>query len=429
MDRKNLLLPFDEGVTNIGLTISDLRVEGFRTDGTTNYLANLNYCGQTWAAALRLPAMGGNVEEFLSDKKSALQVVDYLSSILKNGVDVGFDCVLKFDGMSYLVEGRSAQNFLRRQAHENPLRLIDSIGNREKKIEGFHYPDALDNNIKKYISNYIYPFYLSRGAPAWETLEEYPELEEPVAHALAILHLLTGKGMPIPYEIALNILSEIEPKIHQGADGWSPIAGSKEALALEKSITKWKGDQNPERAMLIRRERFMRAAIGRKLYHNALEYALARHTFPHSPLKSFFHGDAHGGNFILVRYQYILNRPGVLLDRVFLNEIFEKEPALSEIAISIDEKNTSIIHDMPYAIAHPSLVATKKFYHEIHPIDLDDSQGITKDTKVIHLYDALFYAISLENLTSLFSSRLNSTDILKHYYDGLTKKTNPMQSK
>src|SRR6266851_5499148 len=121
------LLTFDEGIAKIDLSKSGLRVEGFRTDGTSNYLANLNYQGQTWAAVVRLPAMGADVHEFVQEKRQALVAVDYLVDVLRKGIDVGFDCVLKFGGVSCLLENSSTQHFLRYQADAPPILLIDTI--------------------------------------------------------------------------------------------------------------------------------------------------------------------------------------------------------------------------------------------------------------------------------------------------------------
>lgn len=415
------VLPFEEGIAKIGMSTERLKVEDFRTDGTSNYVANLNYHGQTWAAALRLPARGASLEEFLVEKDRALHAVEYLISVLRGGIDVGFDCTLKFGGVSCLVESSSSQNYLRFQAAEKPLLLVDRINHREKKIQGFNYPDALADDARQYVSNYAGPFYLSRGAPAWETLEDYPELEEPVAHSLAVLHLVTGQGAPIPFDTAVGILSEVEPAMHEGAERWLPIEGSKEAQALTKSLKKWKANDDLDRIRLIRQERFMRTSAGQKLFQSTLNNSIEQHVLPDRPLKSFCHGDCHGGNFILVRYQYVLNRPEVLLDRVFLNEIFEQDEKLDEVAITIDQGSSSIIHDLSTK-APPVLVASRKFHHEIHLIDLDSGQGTTEDTKVIHLYDALSYALSLANVTRLFASPIDSREILRHYYDGLESK-------
>jgi hypothetical protein len=395
-----------------------LKVENFRTDGTSNYVANLNYHGQTWAAALRMPAKGASFEEFLVEKNRALNAVQYLISVLKDGIDVGFDCTLNFAGVSCLVENSSTQNYLQLQAREKPLFLIDQINHIEKIIQGFDYPEALADDARQYVSNYTGPFYLSRGAPAWETLEDYPELEEPVAHALATLHLITGQGTPVPFETALGILSDVEPVIYEGAERWLPTEGSKEALALTKSLKKWKANDAHDRIQLIRLERFMRTSAGQKLFQSALNNSLKQYVLPDHPLKSFCHGDCHGGNFILVRYQYVLNRPEILLDRVFLNEIFEKDNMLDNVTITIDEGNSSIIHGLS-TMNPSSLIATRKFHHEIHLIDLDNGQGTTESTKVIHLYDALLYALSLANVTRLFASPIDSSEVLRHYYAGL----------
>jgi hypothetical protein len=415
------LFSFGEGVTKIGMKLQGLKCEEFRTDGTFNYVANLNYQGQTWAAALRLPAKGARLEEFLIEKYRALHVVEYLMSVLKDGIGIGFDSSLKFEGVSCLVEGSSAHKYLRSQGSEKPLELIDLINNRKKIIEGIDYPSALADDAKQYVPNYAGPFYLSRGAPARETLEDYPELEEPVAYSLAALHLITGQGTPVPFETARQILDEVAPVVHEGALRYIPIEGSKEERALKKSMNNWKAD-DPERIALVRQERFMRTSTGQELFRSTLHHSLQRHALPDQPLKSFSHGDCHGGNFIIVRYQYILNQGGVLLDREFLNKIFESDQTLSEVAVTIDRQGSYITHARCSSANPSALIARRKFRHDIHLIDLDSGRGTTDDTKVLHLYDTLFYALSLANLTQLFASPVNSREILRHYYDGLRAK-------
>lgn len=409
------------GLTKIGMGLLGLKVEDFRTDGTSNYLANLNYRGQTWAAALRLPARGATLEQFLTEKRRALQAVGYLLQVLRSGISIGWDCTLKFEGVSCFVENASVQEYLKLQSTEQPLVLIDDINKREKTIQGFNYPEALPDDSREYITNYSGPFYLSRGAPAWETLEDYPELEEPVAHALARLHLVTGQGMPIPFEIASSVLSELESVVEYACDEWTPKDGSKEARALKKSLSKWNANNDETRSRLIRRERYLRTADGQTLFRETISNRLSQQPLPDQPLRSFSHGDCHGGNFILVRFQYSLNRPAVILDRVFLNEIFEKNQQLRNVSITIEEKAGRIHHKLYDETHPPTLLATRKLHHDIHLIDLDNGLGTTAETKVLHVYDALAYSLSLANLTRLFASPIPSHEVLKHYYQGLER--------
>ena len=413
------LLTFDEGIAKIGLNKSGLRVEGFRTDGTSNYLANLNCQGQTWAAVVRLPAKGAGLQEFLGEKRQALVAVEYLVEVLRDGIDVGFDCVLKFGGVSCLVGNASTQDFLRYQAEAPPISLVDNIHHGQKQIQGFRYPDALPDDTRDYILRYDGPFYLSRGAPAWETLEEYPGLEEPVAHALASLHLATGSGIPVPYDSALRVLHEIEADLLKSVEGWSPQVGSKEQMALAKALKKWKAADDADRLAIVRRERFLRTSRGKEAYRTAFERAVGQQKLPDHTMSCFSHGDCHGGNFILVRYQYVLNHPEVMVDRIFLNDIFAKDESLFEVAITIDEKNAQIIHNVPTDKNRAAILARRHMHHEIHPVDLDNGTGTTEETKVLHLYDALSYSLSMSNITKLWGAHIDAAQVLSHYYDGL----------
>lgn len=417
----NTLLNFEQAVTHIGLDARNLRLEGFRTDGTSNYLANLNYRGQTWAAALRMPARGAHIEEFVAEKTNALQAVSYLLQQIGDGIPVGLDCALKFAGVSTLVDSASTQDYLRQQHSAFALRLVDKIGGREKRVQGLEYPELLGEDAKEYVATYGGPFYISRGAPAWETLEDYPDLECHAAHALAALHLRTGSGSSVPRSSAVDALEKVQEKLLQEADKWVPSEGSKEANALAKALTKWRGSGDAQRSRMIKRERYIRTAAGRKTYTDLFKTCLSAY-IGNEWLRSFSHGDSHGGNYIIVRYQYVLSAEDMLIDRVFLNEIFEADPSLLQVYVAIDEANGQ----MTFSRASPEsgcphLIATRSLHHEIHPIDLDAGQGISDETKVLHLFDALLFSISLQNLTTLFASAVSAKDILMHYYDGLAE--------
>ena len=412
---------FEEAVDLIGLGTRGLKLEGFRTDGTSNYLANLNYHGQTWAAALRMPASGASLDEFLEEKLQALEAVTYLIQRFKKGLDVGFNCVLKFGGVSTLVESGSTQAFLRRQHRDEPLLLLDRVGAREKRIEGLKYPESLSADAAQYITSYAGPFYISRGAPAWETLEEYPELEEAAAHALAILHLRTGSGDPFPQKQALSALEVLKTEIIRQADAWTPAEDSKESAALAKSIKKWAGAGDKYRSQIIKRERFLRTSAGRAVYRGLFDDHFSA-LVDRGHLHAFCHGDSHGGNYIVVRYQYQFAGRDTLIDRVFLNQIFEHDPTLHAVRVTLDESHATVTFDRHLGGADASdLVAIRRLHHEIHPIDLDSGTGTTEETKTLHLYDALVFSISLEHITTLFATTVPAEQVLLHYYDGLLR--------
>lgn len=412
-------LPFTAAANYVGLDISGMRVEGFRTDGTSNYLANLNCGGQTWAGALRMPAIGVTERAFISEKSQALVAVSYLLDILGRGLTITPDLSLIFGGISTLVSGLTTQAFLRDQGHNSPLMLIDEVGVRKRIVKGMAYPTALSEDTRDYVASYNGPFYLSRGAPAWETLEEYPELNGAVAGALAALHRHTGLGSPVPEARAAEALERIDGSITVESTKWEPTQGSKEERALTKSLTKWQGHGNQERGALIRKERFLRTTGGRELYRQAFRDATKDFSGGRL-LRCFCHGDAHGGNFILVRYQYDISDTTAALDRVFLNEILEAHPKLNRVYVGADESGSRITYSDKPVSAPKSYTATRRYHHEVHPIDLDSGRGVTPDTRELHLYDAMVYAISLASLTTLFGSPRSSLSILGDYYKGLS---------
>ena len=408
---------FTEGLKFVGLSANGLSLEGFRTDGTSNYLANLNFRGQTWAAALRMPAAGALIEEFVADKLKALLVVDYLIPILSAGIDVGSDCQLRFCGLSCLLDGLSTQEQLREITFCPTVRLVDMIGDRVRELTHFDYPHALPDDTRAYVESYQGPFYLSRGAPAWETLEEYIDLEESVSHALATLHRMTGIGRPAPFSDAQQLLNTIESSFRAAAEAWTPIPNSKEERALNKARLRWETANDERRERLIKSERFLRSSAGRTCLNTELVKALnANHRLQNS-LRSFIHGDCHAGNFILVRYRYQLDRPEVIVDRVFLNEIFEASPNINEIAVSIDDDTHEIAYTQPVVHAKESARARRHTHHEIHLVDLDSGHGITEDTKQNYLFDIISYCISVSNISELHSEPIPSDTVLTHYYD------------
>jgi hypothetical protein len=410
--------PFPAALAELGLSASGLKLENFRTDGTSNYVGNLNFQGQTWSAVLRMPAKGATVEEFLSDKVQALAVSDYLGRILRQSIEVGFDCVLAFDGQSCLSQNDSTQAFLRQQAQDPALRLTDAVNNRQKLLQGMVYPDGLeDQAVKEYIATYDGPFYVSRGAPASETLEDFPHLAEPAAHAVAALHRATGQGQPIELAASQAVLSQLEPLMALQARQWQPSADSKEGRGLAKSLSAWNPQNDTERAELITAERFLRSQTGRDFYRQTVESLLQPDLLPAHPLMAFGHGDLHGGNLIFVEYEYRLNQPEILLDRVFVNQLFVMQPALSEVGIAMPDRQTIHISQEP----EPTIRAKRDHYYEIHLIDLDSGHGTTNEDKALHLFDALFFAMSAAHLTTLFAEEITASSILEWYYQGLTK--------
>lgn len=408
--------PWQEGLGLVGLPASKLRVEAFRTDGTNNYLANLNSSGRTWAGALRLPARGAPLSDFLGDKHRALSAVAYLLPLLREPVDVGGNCALHFEGYSTLVEAKSTSAFLREQSAQPPLILVDQVMGREKVIKAFDYPDALDESVREYIAAYDGPYYLSRGAPAWETLEEFPDCAEAAAHALAVLHRLTGSGRILPESVGRKLLARASSVLRQHASVWAPRVGSKEDLGLQKSLRKWQAE-NGERRTIAVLERFLRSSAGHSVVAASIQEDLAAEEQGSGTFRSFIHGDAHGGNFVVVDYEFRLSPHASFVDREFINALFRSSPELN--AIGVAEIDNRIIHDLPSSSDHPRILAKRDHHRELHLIDLDGGRGTTAVDKESHLLDALVFAVSMENICELFGRRLDAARVLHFYYEGL----------
>lgn len=407
------LISFSDGIAKIRLNLEGLRVEAIRTDGTFNYLINLNFSGQTWAAVLRIPSIGANYNEFIEDKLKALRVVDYLKNHIKDGIKIAENIYLKFDGISQLVDGKSTQNFLVKQSNQTPLKILNEIDNKEDLITSYLYPDNLPKDVKEYVSNYQGLFYLSRGAPAWETLEEYTFLFDNVAKSIAKLQKLTGDGTFAPISIAQKILSSIQKNFLYNADEWIPIKNTKEFNAFNKKLAKWSISNDQSNFKYIKRESYLRTSLGKILYNKLFEKELMKNVSLDNHYKCFCHGDCHGGNFIIVKYEYTTLPTNTILNREYINDIFTKHKNLESLGINIDGGiNIS-------KSRKSSIIANKYKHYEIHPIDLDQGFGLDRDRKQSHLFDLIFYAISINNLSNIFNLSIKSNDVLEAYYSAL----------
>jgi hypothetical protein len=104
---------------------------------------------------------------------------------------------------------------------------------------------------------------------------------------------------------------------------------------------------------------------------------------------------------------------------VFLNEIFAANPQLDRVGIEISDRGQRITLDRSESNATRS-IAKRRLHHEVHLIDLDNARGTTPEDKELHLYDALVYALSLENLTHLFAEEVPARTVLGHYYEAFS---------
>ena len=399
-----------------GFDSAGLRVEAFRTDGTFNYLANLNHYGQTWAAALRMPAIGADPASFLSDKMSMIETTEFLHHLLNRGVKLDDSTTLHFTGQSVLVSSDSVQRFLQHQLALPALQMTDRILNREQTLKGQAVND-LPDDIAHHITSYQGPFLFSVGAPAWETLEEFPHLVDKVACALATLHALSGRGHRISDPVALDVLRTVESALHKDASSWQPAPNSSEGRGLAKSLRRWNVNDDHKRRTLVTRERFLRSDAGRTVCRQAFNTALPDSSSTASSLHCFSHGDAHGGNFVTVQYEYILDQTDVVVDRVFLNDIFQQRPDIHKVAVTILDDTIAL--DSVDAVSDPTCIAVRNPHFEVHPIDLDTATVSSPGRDTLHLYDAIVFSLSTSNILRLHGNEALATDTLSCYLAAL----------
>lgn len=336
----------------------------------------LNEAGQTWAGAIRTPALGTNVSRFLSSKHEALEVINPLSDELSSGVEVGPRCALRFSGASCLIEPKSTQLFLAEQVNRSST-VIDELSGQRKTLQAKSIETSVAASEASPESQLLgselgsTPWFLSRGAPASETLEEFPHLAEDVFASLGVLHRCFPKRTFSAAD-AVSAVAEALEEVSTRALEWVPEtnAGSK---VLDKFVQAWS-----ERPDLARCEAFLRSASGREVVAGIVDRSQST-----DPTEGFVHGDAHAGNFIIVWFEYESSFSDPI-DREFVNSCFERHSEVSTLYYRIDSHSpfTAAVTDIP----HPGSMKLRRAPHfEVHPIDLDDAGFTTHRSQLVDL--------------------------------------------
>jgi hypothetical protein len=396
-----------------------VRIDGFRTDGTSNYLINLNYSGITWAVALRIPAKGVSVEEFLREKRRALEVAQYLARYFSAGIQTSAEHRFVFDGVSYLVDPESAKEFLRKQSTNRGLvqrNLVQPIvfGPAEKRIAGKSYPADVPDSERAYFENYDSPFYLSKGAPAWETGEDFPHLVPELFACLGFLHRQTGCTKPITARVLVPMVEKVCQIVSEEANRWEPTEDSSAWRAFGKLRKKWRVEPGSSRDTILKQEVFIRTGEGNRFFMNALESLAKPHVL--SPGMCFSHGDMHCGNFVCVRYAFEIPNHvvGVPIDRTFVNEIFDRRDGVTRIFAKFSRADNLVTYSLE---EEPEAVGlTKRDRFDIHLIDIDRSAGITPKERVPHIRDLSKLVYSARNILDLAGVETHQPELVERYY-------------
>lgn len=214
---------FFDFLVQIGFDKSQTRIEKYRLDGTSNYLISLNYSGITWAVAIRLPAMGSEYAKFEKEKIRAVDTAEFLVKHLGEGVTLSEDATFLFEGNSTLASFESVIEFFSFQNSLLPLIEVDGITGgkiEDKPVVSQSFPGGIDNvknineekkkQIQKYLLEYTGDFFVSKGAPASETLDDYWDKVFDVTNALSVLHNNSGLKMLIPIDNVLALSKKFD---------------------------------------------------------------------------------------------------------------------------------------------------------------------------------------------------------------------------
>lgn len=414
----------------VGFDKTQLRIEKYRLDGTSNYLVSLNYSGTTWAIAIRIPAIGKDEAAFEKDKTIAVDTAKFLVDHFAKGVNLSDRITFCFRGNSELIPNEAIHEFFSLQNMTKPLIQLDKISKiqEEKIITSQLFPNGIDDvkniekeKIKEYFLKYNGRFFVSKGAPASETLDDYFELVFDVAHALAVLHSHTGLKCHLPVEKIIELGSLLDDKLDELSEKTTFKEGSPIYESFLKHQKKRNPDANVEISRLIRKELILRTDLGKELlstiisnYEQELENK--------SLFCCFTHNDPHCENFVIVKYFYsIVKETHQYIDREFVNEILTSSKiGHLEKKYSIEfckDSNELIYRNFKNSDEKNQFVnvITPDLKYEIHLIDIDEATGIDEKSKKLYIYDLLLYAQSVQNLSMIKGKDIHRNDIIKEY--------------
>ena len=425
---------FFDFLSSVGFDKTQMRIEKYRIDGTSNYLVSLNYSGVTWAVALRLPAMGKDATSFEQEKLNAVNTAEYLVELFESGIPVSNNVVFCFRGNSALVSHASVQDFFEYQNHLQPLIEMDDITglNRQKIVAAQVYPDGVDNiknvdvnkkeKAKQYLSEYRGPFFASKGAPASETLDDYFDFVFEIAKALSILHKKSGLKALLSIEQVYDLTTQLNLRL----DDLSKKVDFKEGTAVYESYLKHQKKRNPNNderiSLLIKKELLLRTNLGKTVlgelinkYENNLMDVL--------PYKCFTHNDPHCENFVIVKHLYrIIENNHPYMDREFINDtisFLSNEELNPKYSVEYkQDTNTLCIrqyiegddNNANVNVIEPNL------HFDVHLIDIDEATGVDKESRRLYLYDLLVFALSAQNLSAIKGGTIRANDIIEEYY-------------
>lgn len=320
---------FEEAIKSFDFDTQKLEIEFF-TSGANNNVIGLKHGDRTWAVSISFPKTEDITEEKLESFTRLQKICSYLTENFQNGIEIDENNKFMFDGNCFLCDSESTKKFIKELAEKQSYEFSNEI---------FDYKG---------------PFLVKKGAPASETLEHDLDFRDFMLKSLSLLHKHTGVVELVDKELVKEITENIIKELDEEIENLKP--SEKKQKEIEKYNGKWNKDNNSDIEKHVIREVLIRST-------KALEESVNKYTKEHNVdlvvHKGFVHGDAHGGNFIVVQ-----------------------------------EGN-------------------KK---EIHPIDVEDALGLEGEEKQHYLIDLVKFAISAYNLSRIFGNPLDTDDLIETYY-------------
>lgn len=407
------LSSFGKAITSIGMTVDDLRIEEVITSSMNNFVMNVNCNGVVWAVAIRYPRQM-SVSEFIEQKERTARISQYLADEFGAGVELEPGERFVFDGRSYLTDADSTKLFLKSQADSPAIVVNDAIRNERKEIRG----GAVEEEFLEYNG----PFYISRGAPASETLLIDADFAPIMLRGLAAMHARTGASACPSVQDLTEGVTEVAWTLGEAVSAWRPEEGSSPSKRVADYVRRF-GDQAEQAA---RRQAFVESADGRETLDSLIRQTFSRQCSDERYM-SFVHGDAHGRNFIVVQFEYeLVGARRIFVDRVFLNELFRARQDLNRATIDLSDESSSMTfrqYQRGDEANELCVSAVRRRHDEVHPIDIDTARGISAGERDCYLLDVATLCISADSWYEMHKSEskrmadlvsLYATEFQKH---------------
>jgi len=320
---------FEDAIKSFDFNIQKLEIE-FYTSGANNNVIGLKHGDRTWAVAISFPKTEDISEEKLESFTRLEEICSYLTEIFQNGVEIDENNKFMFDGNCFVCDSESTKEFIKELADK----------------QGYEFPGET--------FDYKGPFLVKKGAPASETLEHDLDFRDFMLKSLSLLHKHTGVVDLVDKELVKEITENIIKELDEEIENLNP--SEKVQKEIDKYNGKWNKESDPDLRKHVIREVLIRAT---RISEESVSKYTKEHDVDLVVHKGFVHGDAHGGNFIVVQEG--------------------------------DKK-------------------------EIHPIDVEDAIGLGGEEKQHYLLDLVKFAISAYNLSRIFGSPLDTDDLIETYY-------------